>query len=180
MTDIIEIANACAIDVPLYKALELDTARQITGYFYAENGYYMREGVPDQDRPVIRYYIVDEDGVHHDIAEDTLEQVTLATNESALKLEVLALREALETAKNGINWYIENSDEANGCDDEALEKINEALTNSEELGNRIKAEIEAEFAETMVTGMACYDTMTAGEIRKRASERREAMKKGGV
>lgn len=59
--------------VPLCRALELDTARPITGYFYAENGYYMRNGVPDTNRPVTRYYIVDEDGVHHDVAEDTLE-----------------------------------------------------------------------------------------------------------
>ena len=59
--------------VPLCRALELDTARQINGYFYAENGYYIRDGVPDLERPVTRYYIVDGDGRLHDIAEDTLE-----------------------------------------------------------------------------------------------------------
>ena len=59
--------------VPLCRALELDTARPITGYFYAENGYYMQEGKPDLERPTTRYYIVDNDGVHHDVAEDTLE-----------------------------------------------------------------------------------------------------------
>jgi len=33
------------------------------------------------------------------------------------------LREVLEIARNGINWYIENSEEANGCDEEMLEQI---------------------------------------------------------
>ena len=33
--------------VPLCRALELDTARQIEGYFYAENGYYMRAETRD-------------------------------------------------------------------------------------------------------------------------------------
>lgn len=59
--------------VPFCRALELDTAIPITGYFYAENGYFMQYGKPDINRPVIRYYIVDSDGIHHDVAEDTLE-----------------------------------------------------------------------------------------------------------
>lgn len=61
--------------VPIYTALELDTAIEVTGYFYAENGYYMINSKPDVNRPVTRFYIVDCDGVHHDIAEDTLKEL---------------------------------------------------------------------------------------------------------
>lgn len=41
----------------------------------------------------------------------------------ALRAYVTELREVLEIARNGINWYIENSEEANGCDEEMLEQI---------------------------------------------------------
>jgi hypothetical protein len=44
-----------------------------------------------------------------------------------LKQEIDTLRNALELARNGIQWYIDNSPEANGCDDEALQQIDEAL-----------------------------------------------------
>jgi hypothetical protein len=37
------------------------------------------------------------------------------------------LRNALEMARNGIAWYIENIIEADGCDDEALQQIDAAL-----------------------------------------------------
>jgi len=60
------------ITLPLCSALELDTANTIRGYFYSENGYYMCNGVPDQNRPITRHYIVDCDGVHREVAEDTL------------------------------------------------------------------------------------------------------------
>lgn len=61
------------ITIPKFKALELDTGDSITGYYYAENGYWMGNGVPDYSRPVTRHRIVDGDGLHREIAEDTLE-----------------------------------------------------------------------------------------------------------
>lgn len=46
---------------------------------------------------------------------------------AALEAQIEQMREALEMARNGIQWYIENSPEANGCDDEAIETIDAAL-----------------------------------------------------
>ncbi len=46
-------------------------------------------------------------------------------------LELCALLEkaedALEVSRNGIQWYIQNSSESNGSDDEALQQVDEAL-----------------------------------------------------
>jgi len=53
-------------------ALELDTAQVVTGFYYAENGYFMTDDAPDYERPVVRHYIVDEGGLHREIAESTL------------------------------------------------------------------------------------------------------------
>jgi len=61
------------ITVPRVTALELETAQCVDGYFYLENGYFMNNGVPDINQPVKRYYIVDEDGIHREIAESTVE-----------------------------------------------------------------------------------------------------------
>ncbi len=55
------------------------------------------------------------------------------------------LREALEMARNGIQWYIENSIEANGCDDEAVTQIDNALATQPDhstLDKRLKELIE--------------------------------------
>ena len=61
------------INVPIYTALELDTAQIVEGFYYLENGYWMSNGVPDTNRPVERHYIVDIDGRHREIAESTLD-----------------------------------------------------------------------------------------------------------
>jgi hypothetical protein len=61
------------IIVPRFTALELETAQCVEGYYYLENGYFMSNGVPDINQPVKRYYMVDDDGVHREIAESTVE-----------------------------------------------------------------------------------------------------------
>ena len=63
------------VKVPQYTAIELDTREIVSGYYYLENGYWTINGVDDISRPVIRHKIVDEDGCHRDIAEETLEQL---------------------------------------------------------------------------------------------------------
>jgi hypothetical protein len=60
-------------EVQRYAALELETAYSVEGFFYEEAGYWMSCGKPDLNRPVKRYYIVDADGIHREIAENTLE-----------------------------------------------------------------------------------------------------------
>ncbi len=35
-----------------HKGLELDTGRELIGWYVKEEGYYMVEGVPDFNRPV--------------------------------------------------------------------------------------------------------------------------------
>ena len=59
--------------VPRFTALELETAQQVEGYFYQENGYWLNNEVPDFNQPVQRFYMVDEDGCHREIAESTVE-----------------------------------------------------------------------------------------------------------
>ncbi len=59
--------------IPKAVALEMETARIVEGYFYLENGYYMINGVPDYNHPVERYYIVDDDGGHREVAPSTVE-----------------------------------------------------------------------------------------------------------
>jgi len=44
-----------------------------------------------------------------------------------LKAKLSEAKDALEMAKNGIEWYVDNSVEANGCDTEALEAIDTVL-----------------------------------------------------
>jgi hypothetical protein len=61
------------INVPRYTALELDTAQIVEDYYYLENGYWMSNGKPDLNQPVERHYIVDVDGRHREIAENTLD-----------------------------------------------------------------------------------------------------------
>ena len=45
-----------------------------------------------------------------------------------LKARIEQLTDALQMAANGIKWYVENSPEANGCDDEAMAEIERALS----------------------------------------------------
>lgn len=63
------------MEIQQYKALELDTANIVEGFYYMERGYYMSCGKPDLNRPTIRHYIVDYDGCHRDILETTLEPI---------------------------------------------------------------------------------------------------------
>lgn len=58
-----------------FRALELDTGRWVYGYYVAEHGYYMNNGVPDLNKPVVRHYIIG-DGGKHDICEETVCQFT--------------------------------------------------------------------------------------------------------
>ena len=57
-----------------HKGLELDTGRELLGWYVEEEGYYMADGVPDLNRPVTRHYIY-MDGVKCEVAETTLEPV---------------------------------------------------------------------------------------------------------
>jgi hypothetical protein len=61
------------VNVPKFKAHELDTNNIVSGYYYCENGYWLVHGRPDLDKPVKRHKIVDEDGIHRDIDETSLE-----------------------------------------------------------------------------------------------------------
>lgn len=54
------------ITVPRFKAYELETGNVVHGYFYEEFGYFMSSGIPDLNRPVKRYYIVDACGSHRE------------------------------------------------------------------------------------------------------------------
>lgn len=46
---------------------------------------------------------------------------------SDLTAKLEKTRVALDTAKTGLIWYMENTDQANGCDDDAMAQIDEAL-----------------------------------------------------
>jgi hypothetical protein len=50
-------------------------------------------------------------------------QAALAVNEQ----KIAELSETLEIAQNGLIWYKENTDLANGCDDDALQQIEVTL-----------------------------------------------------
>lgn len=78
-------------EVQKYRALELETGHTIEGFFYEEAGYWKSNGVPDLNRPVKRYYIVDENGAHREAAEDTLEPVhdASARKEQQLTVEIV-------------------------------------------------------------------------------------------
>ncbi len=55
-----------------FRALELDSPSGINwvyGYYVAINGYYMTDGVPDLNQPVVRHYIFSDDGIRYEIAE---------------------------------------------------------------------------------------------------------------
>jgi len=45
----------------------------------------------------------------------------------ALEGKLEKMRDALDVAKTGLIWYMENTDQANGCDDDAMAQIDEAL-----------------------------------------------------
>ena len=62
--------------------------------------------------------------------EEVLEKVKAEI--IALRGREMMLRNKLEIARNGIQWYAENSPLASNCDEEALDTINEALTASAE------------------------------------------------
>lgn len=70
-----EKAKNVVLQVPKYKALELDTAECVEGYYYMENGYWTSNGVPDLNKPVQRHKIVDVNGLHREVAPETLEAV---------------------------------------------------------------------------------------------------------
>jgi len=57
-----------------HKGLELDTGREIEGWYVEEHGYVMIEGVPDLNQPTIRHYLY-QDGIRLEVAETTLEPV---------------------------------------------------------------------------------------------------------
>lgn len=54
-----------------FRALELDTGRWVYGYYVAKHGYFMNNGVPDLNKPVVRHYIIGDSG-KHDICEETV------------------------------------------------------------------------------------------------------------
>jgi len=58
-----------------FRALELDVGRFVLGYYVAEHGYYMNNGAPDLNKPVVRHYIIGDSG-KHDVCEDTVCQFT--------------------------------------------------------------------------------------------------------
>lgn len=58
-----------------FRALELDIGKWVYGYYVAEHGYYMDNGVPNLNKPVVRHYIVDGSG-KHDICEESVCQLT--------------------------------------------------------------------------------------------------------
>ena len=58
-----------------FRAVELDTGRLVYGYYVAEHGYYMNNGTPDLNKPVVRHYIIGDSG-KHDICEETVCQYT--------------------------------------------------------------------------------------------------------
>ena len=47
-------------NIPLYRSFELDIANIIIGYYLVEDGFYMKDGEPDYDRPCTREYIYEQ------------------------------------------------------------------------------------------------------------------------
>ena len=64
------------MDIPKCVATELDTGLSVIGFYYAENGYWMNNGKPDLDQPVVRHYVVDGDGRHRETCETTVKAIT--------------------------------------------------------------------------------------------------------
>lgn len=65
------------INITRYEAVELDSGIGVEGYYYLENGFFIRDdGSTDLERPVQRHCIVDENGQHHEIAPETLSQIS--------------------------------------------------------------------------------------------------------
>lgn len=55
-----------------HRGLELETGREIEGWYVEEHGYVMIEGVPDLNQPTTRHYLY-QDGIKLEVAETTLE-----------------------------------------------------------------------------------------------------------
>ena len=59
-----------------FRALQVDVGNWVYGYLVIENGFFMSNGKPDHDKPVVRGYIFDGYGRSYEICIDTASQFT--------------------------------------------------------------------------------------------------------